>query len=122
MKIDFATSNDFVFEPEALYRGVLFGATLAMIALSNGSRLSELLQVSWNKERRVTRTETVVVLGEDGLPRPGPDGKPLTKQIKIHLQYLLPKGAKTEEERQLFPLWSRQVITLSVEVTRGWMV
>ncbi len=37
-----------------------------MIALSNGSRMSELLQVSWNKERRVTQAETVAVLGEDG--------------------------------------------------------
>jgi hypothetical protein len=108
-------NGDFVFEPEALYRGMLFGATLAMIALSNGSRLSELLQVSWNKERRVTRTETVVVLGEDGLPRPGPDGKPLTKQIKMHLQYLLPKGAKTEEERQLFPL-SKECMRLLGEI------
>src|SRR5260221_10985603 len=93
-----------VFEPEALYRATLFGAALAMIALSNGSRVSELLQVSWNKERRITRTETVVILGENGLPLLGEDGRPMTKQVKIHLQHLLPKGAKTDEERQLFPL------------------
>jgi len=32
-------------------RGILFGTALALLALSNGSRVSELLQVSWNKER-----------------------------------------------------------------------
>lgn len=54
---------------KCLYRGVLFGSALAMLTLSNGSRMSELLQVSMNKERRVTRTETVLLLGEDGLPK-----------------------------------------------------
>ncbi len=107
--------HELIFEPESLYRGVLFGAALAMISLSNGSRVSELLQVSWNKERRVTRTETVIVLGEDGRPLLREDGTPLTKQVKIHLQYLLPKGAKTEEERQLFPL-SKEVMKLLAEI------
>jgi hypothetical protein len=104
-----------VFEPESLYRGVLYGAALAMLALSNGSRMSELLQVSWNKERRVTRTETVVLLAEDGQPKLGDDGKPLTKQVKLHFQHLLPKGAKTEEERQLFPL-SKEAMRLLGEI------
>lgn len=110
-----ARAGDLLFEPESLYRGILFGAALAMIALSNGSRLSELLQVSGNKERRITRTETVTVLGEDGLPQLGTDGKPLMKQVKIHLQHLLPKGAKTEEERQLFPL-SKECMRLLGEI------
>lgn len=96
--------KELIFEPESVYRGILYGTALAVLALSNGSRMSELLQVSWNKERRVTRTETVVLLGEDGQPRKGDDGKPSTKQIKLHFQHLLPKGARTEEERQLFPL------------------
>ncbi len=110
-----ARPGDLLFEPESLYRGVLFGATLAMIALSNGSRVSELLQVSWNKERRITRTETVVLLGEDGQPLIGANGKPLTRQVKIHLQHLLPKGAKTDEERQLFPL-SKESMRLIGEI------
>jgi hypothetical protein len=29
---------------------------------------------------------------------------PSCRQVKLHFQHLLPKGAKTEEERQLFPL------------------
>ncbi len=71
---------------ESLYRGVLFGSALAMLALSNGSRMSELLQVSMNKERRMTRTETVLLLGEDGQPQIGENGQPLTKQVKLHFQ------------------------------------
>jgi len=108
-------SQALIFEPESLYRGVLFGSTLVLLALSNGSRMNELLQVSWNKERRVTRTETVVLLGEDGQAQMGEDGRPLTKQVKLHFQLLLPKGAKTEEERQLFPL-SKEALRLLGEI------
>ncbi len=107
--------DELLIEFESLYRGVLFGAALALLALSNGSRVSELLQVSWNKERRITRTETVVLIGEDGQPRMGNDGRPLTKQVNLHFQHLLPKGAKTEEERQLFPL-SNEVLRLLGEI------
>ncbi len=96
--------DELLIEFESLYRGILFGAALAMLALSNGSRASELLQVSWNKERRISRTETITLVGEDGQPQLGNDGRPLTKQVNLHFQHLLPKGAKTEEERQLFPL------------------
>jgi hypothetical protein len=107
--------KEFLVEFESLFRGVLFGSTLAMLALSNGSRMNELLQVSMNKERRITRTETVLLLGDDGLPQLGENGQPLTKQVKLHFQYLLPKGAKTEEERQLFPL-SKESLRLLEEI------
>lgn len=109
--------GDFLFEPEAIYRGILFGATLATIALTNGSRVSELLQVSWNPERRITRTEMVKVLDDEGKPILGPDGQPQLRQVKIHLQHLLPKGANTDEERQLFPL-SKEALRLMGEVKR----
>ena len=108
-------SQALIIEPESLYRGALFGSALAMLALSNGSRMNELLQVSWNKERRVTRTETVILQGEDGQAQMGDDGRPLTKEVKLHFQHLLPKGAKTEEERQLFPL-SREAMRLLGEI------
>ncbi len=91
------------------------GAALGMIALSNGSRASELLQVSWNKERRIVRTETIMLLNEDGQPLLGEDQTPLTKQVKLHFQHLLPKGAKTKEERQLFPL-SKEALRLVDEI------
>ncbi len=107
--------KELIFDYESLYRGILYGAALAMLALSNGSRLSELLQVSWNKERRVTRTETVMLLGKDGQPQFGANGQPLTKQVKLHFQHLLPKGAKTVEERQIFPL-SKEALRLLGEI------
>ncbi len=104
--------DELLIEFESLYRGILYGAALGLLALSNGSRVNELLQVSWNKERRIRRTETIVLVGEDGQPQMGSDGRPLRKQVKLHFQHLLPKGAKTEEERQLFPL--------SKEVALAW--
>jgi hypothetical protein len=107
--------GELLIEFESLYRGILFGAALALLALSNGSRVSELSQVSWNKERRITRTETIVLVGEDGQPQRGGDDRPLTKQVKLHFQHLLPKGAKTEEERQLFPL-SKEALRLLEEI------
>ena len=107
--------TELIIEPESLYRGILMGAALAMIALSNGSRINELLQVSWNKERRITRTETVAALGEDGQPQRGEDGYVMTRQVQLHFQHLLPKGAKTDEERQLFPL-SREALRLLGEI------
>ncbi len=71
--------------------------------------------MSWNNERRITRTETIVLVGEDGQPQRGDDGRSLTKQVKLHFQHLLPKGAKTEEERQLFPL-SQEALRLLGEI------
>jgi acyl carrier protein phosphodiesterase len=109
--------KELLLEFESLYRGALFGSALAMLALSNGSRMNELLQVSMNRERRVTRPETVLLLGEHGLPQIGEHGQPLTKEVKLHFQYLLPKGAKTEEERQLFPL-SKEALRLFEEIKR----
>ena len=107
--------KELLFEPESLYRGIVMGAALTTIALSNGSRVNELLQISFNKERRIVRTEEVPVLGQDGRPQFAKDGKPLLRQVKLHFQLLLPKGAKSDEERQLFPL-SKEAIRLLGEV------
>ena len=84
-----ARSGEILFEPETLYRGVLFAAALATLALTNGSRVSELLQVS------ATRFETLVV---DELKNQQPTGR----RIAILVQNLLPKGSTQENERQFF--------------------
>jgi len=107
--------EELFFEPESLYRGIVMGAALTTIALSNGSRVNELLQISFNKERRIVRTEEVPVLANDGHPQFAEDGKPLLRHVKLHFQLLLPKGAKSDEERQLFPL-SKEAIRLLGEV------
>jgi hypothetical protein len=107
--------EELLFEPDSLYLGIVMGAALTTIALSNGSRVNELLQISFNKERRIVRTEEVPMLGHDGRPQFAADGKPLLRQVKLHFQLLLPKGAKSDEERQLFPL-SKEAIRLLGEV------
>ncbi len=81
--------EEILFEPESLYRAVLFGAALATLALTNGSRLNELLQVS------ADRFDTIVV---DELNNQQPTGR----KIGILVQKLLPKGYRQESERQLF--------------------
>jgi hypothetical protein len=92
--------GELLFEPHSLYVGVLFGATPATLALGNGARASELLQVS--ADRFVTRTY-----------RPLRDGQPAEAERVIVMQHLLPKGAKTEQGRQLFPVspWSLELLT-----------
>ena len=82
-------SGAVVFEPESFYRGVLFAAALATLSLTNGSRVSELLQVS------ATRFETMVV---DEFSNQQPTGR----KIGICVQKLLPKGYSHESERQFF--------------------
>jgi hypothetical protein len=82
-------SGAILFEPESLYRGVLFAAALATLSLTNGSRVSELLQVS------ASRFETIVV---DELKNQHPTGR----KIGLCVQKLLPKGYSHESERQFF--------------------
>lgn len=94
--------GEMVFEPEAIYRGVLYGAALATIALTNGGRASELLQVS------VDRFETIMVDEVKG-------GQPTGKKVPLYVQQLLPKGGQTEEQRQFFPM-SRQAVRLLKEI------
>ncbi len=99
--------DELLFEPVSLYRGCLYGTALATMALTNGSRVGELLQVSL--DRRKTRTEAVPV---------AKNGKMEQKVTTIHLQHLLPKGKRTEAERQLF-LLSPQSVALLGEICQG---
>ncbi|GHO50284.1 hypothetical protein KSX_84470 [Ktedonospora formicarum] len=82
-------SGAILFDPEPLYRGTLFAAALATLALTNGSRVSELLQVS------ASRFETIVV---DELKNQQPTGR----KMGVLVQKLLPKGYQHESERQFF--------------------
>jgi hypothetical protein len=79
-----------LFEPESLYRGVLYGAAIASTALTNACRLSELLQLSM--ERYVVE---MVPEFDDGLRKTG-------NVAPCLFQHLLPKGAAHDSERQLF--------------------
>jgi integrase len=81
--------DEILFEPESLWRGILYAAALATVALTNGCRLSELLQMS------AIRFETIAV---DELKNQQPTGR----KIGILVQNLLPKGYTKESERQFF--------------------
>jgi len=81
--------GEMLFEPESLYRGALYACALAALALTNGSRVSELLQVS------ASRFEVLVV---DELKNQQPTGR----KLGILVQNLLPKGSRHESERQFF--------------------
>ncbi len=90
-----ARTGALVFDVESLCRGVLFASALTTIALTNGSRMSELLQVS--ADRFKVRPYVV-----------HKDGNSAKEERVMHLQWLLPKGKRTEAERKLFPIsdWS----------------
>ena len=90
-----ARTGALIFDVESLCRGVLFASALTTIALTNGSRMSELLQVS--ADRFKVRPYAV-----------HKDGNVAREERVMHLQWLLPKGKRTEVERKLFPIseWS----------------
>ncbi len=94
-----------VFDAESLYRGALFASALATLALTNGSRLCELLQVS--ADRFKMRPYVV----------------PKTREERVmRLQLLLPKGKQTEAERKLFPIsdWSWDLLReIAMELKRA---
>jgi hypothetical protein len=100
-----ARDNDILFDPEALYRGILYGAALATLAMTNGSRMVELLQVS---ATRFTELRVPEMQGE----------RPTGRTIPILVQHLLPKGCRREQERQLF-LVVEQVVPLLEEIIDG---
>lgn len=75
-----------LFEPEALYRGVLFGAALATLSMTSAARVNELLQVSAIRWRRLD------------IPQGQHSGRTTSKAV----QMLLPKGKTQERDRQVF--------------------
>lgn len=97
-----ARAEEILFDPEALYRGILYGAALATLAMTNGSRMVELLQVSAS---RFSELQVPELRGEH----------PTGRLLPILVQHLLPKGCRREEERQLF-LIVEQVVPLLDEI------
>lgn len=99
-----ARSGALLFDLEPLCRGALFASALATIALTNGSRMTELLQVS--ADRFKVRPYVVSSTGEERV---------------MHLQLLLPKGKRAEAERKLFPIsdWSWDLLReIAMEIKR----
>ncbi len=98
--------GEMLFDPECLYRGVLYGAALAMAALTSAARAGELLQFA------VTRYKVELVPEFDAhLRKTG-------NRIPCVFQHLLPKGSTEEAERQLF-LVTPEVAELLEEIVTG---
>jgi len=104
---DAVRPGEMLFEPESLYRGILYGAALSTLALTNASRVTELLQVS------ADRFQTIVV---DELK----DRQPTGRKVGILVQHLLPKGCATDSQRQFF-LIADQAGCLLAEIGQGLM-
>ena len=102
-----ARTDTLLFDVESLYRGTLFASTLATIALTNGSRMCELLQVSADR----FKARPYMVTSEE---------QPAGETRVMHLQLLLPKGKHTEAERKLFPIsdWSWELLREIAEELR----
>jgi len=98
--------GEILLDPESLYRGVLYGAALAAIALTNASRLSELLQVAM--ESYVVQ---MVPEFDEQLHKTG-------RLVPCYFQRLLPKGATHDAQRQLF-LITPEVADLLNEIAAG---
>ncbi len=104
-----ARTGALVFDAESLCRGALFASALATIALTNGSRLCELLQVSADR----FKVRPYIIQKE---------GHPTGEERVMHLQLLLPKGKHTEAARKLFPIsdWSWDLLReIAVELKRA---
>jgi hypothetical protein len=85
-------------EPEALYRGILYGATLAILALTSEARQGELVQVSAD---RFEPPRPYVIKDNDGEPIINPATRRPQYSV-IVLQRLLPKGRRHDSERNIF--------------------
>lgn len=100
-------TDTLLFDAEALCRGALFASALAALALTNGCRMCELLQVSADR----FKVRPYVVKGA---------GQSTEEQRVMRLQHLLPKGKSTEAERKLFPIsdWTWELLCEIAEELR----
>jgi hypothetical protein len=84
------------FEPEAMYRGALFGSAIVILMLTASTRSHEVLQIS--ADRFVTPVRVYVVKNADGTPKRDPVTKKLVTDVIVQ-QRLLPKGRKHDDLR-----------------------
>jgi hypothetical protein len=84
------------FEPEALYRGVLFGTAIVTLMLTADARIHEILQIS--VDRFVKPVRIYVVKNPDGTPKRDPATNRIVTDVIIE-QRLLPKGRQRDDLR-----------------------
>src|SRR6266581_2498856 len=84
------------FEPEAMYRGVLFGTAVVTLMLTADARIHEILQIS--VDRFVKPVRVYVVKNPDGMPKREPTTNRIITDVIVE-QRLLPKGRKRDDLR-----------------------
>ena len=101
------------FEPEATYRGVLFGTTIVTLMLTADARIHEILQIS--ADRFVKPARVYLVKNPDGTPKRDPTTNKLITDVILE-QRLLPKGRKRDDLRLQYDVSAAR--TLLEEITR----
>ncbi len=84
------------FDPEAAYRGVLFGTATVTLMLTADARIHEILQIS--ADHFVKPVRVYVVKNPDGTPKYNPTTNKIVTDVIVE-QRLLPKGRKRDDLR-----------------------
>ncbi len=90
------TAAGMCFDPEATYRGVLFGSAIVTLMLTADARIHEILQIS--VDRFVKPVRVYVVKNPDGTPKRDPTTNNIVTDVIVE-QRLLPKGRKRDDLR-----------------------
>lgn len=87
-------TSDACFDPEATYRGALFGTAIVTLMLTADARIHEILQIS--ADRFVKPVRVYVVKNPDGTPKRDAITKRVVTDVMLE-QRLLPKGRKRDD-------------------------
>ncbi len=94
------------FDPEATYRGVLFGTAIVTLMLTADARIHEILQIS--ADRFVKPVRVYVVKNPDGTPKCDPITNKIITDVIVE-QRLLPKGRKRDDLRLQYDVSAARV-------------
>ena len=94
------------FDPEATYRGVLFGTAIVTLMLTADARIHEILQIS--ADRFVKPVRVYIVKNPDGTPKYDPVTKKIVTDVIVE-QRLLPKGRKHDDLRLQYDVSAARV-------------
>jgi hypothetical protein len=94
------------FDPEATYRGVLFGTAIVTLMLTADARIHEILQIS--ADRFVKPVRVYVVKQPDGTPKYDPTTNKIVTDVIVE-QRLLPKGRKRDDLRLQYDVSAARV-------------
>jgi hypothetical protein len=100
------TASGVYFDPEASYRGVLFGTAIVTLMLTADARIHEILQIS--ADRFVKPVRVYIVKNPDGTPKRDPSTNQIVTDVIVE-QRLLPKGRKRDDLRLQYDVSAARV-------------